>query len=63
MKPPAERPPLYQAVVDQVDWEVRGRRIVLKRADEPTDEIPPKVAAWMLRCGAIEEVKRDDRKQ
>ena len=61
MKEPAERPtertPFYRAVVD-VDWEVRGKRITLTPDDDPTDEVPPKVAAWMLRCGAIEEVTR-----
>lgn len=53
-----KQPPLYEATVD-VDWPVRGKKRVLK-AGKRSDKVPPETAAWMLACGALEEVTEDD---
>lgn len=50
----SERPPRYRATVD-VDWPGKDGKQVLA-AGKTSDKVPPKVAAWMLACGALEEV-------
>lgn len=47
--------PLYRANVD-VEWPEGGRLMTLGPGDKPAP-IPPKIAAWLVRCGAVEEVK------
>jgi hypothetical protein len=56
MKDEKQRPPLLRATVD-VDWVVGGKKHRLTPDDEPTRDVPPKVAAWMLRCGALVETR------
>ena len=54
------RPPLLRATVD-VDWPGRGGKTNhLGPSDPPTREVPPKVAAWMLRCGALVDVEAEE---
>jgi hypothetical protein len=53
----SEQSPLYRAV-ECVDWPKGAGRVYLEPGDSPV-EIPQRFAKWMLRCGAIEEVKPD----
>lgn len=52
------RPPLLRATV-VCDWEVAGKRVTLSPDDPPTRDVPAKVAAWMVECGALVPVDEE----